>query len=534
MVAGYSLALPKLPQRSTVMKTILVPFLLAAALSAALANTAPTPVVVSAAMRPGTTFMDVVYRVNDPDDATVKVRALAFVDGVRSFAKVLRPVTFVEGTAAKIGDAIPANTDHTLTWDVGADWNIDLGQVKFEILARDRRGLLPFDWITIPAVGANPALTISKDAPSAASVLSALFWQYADGDSSLSLANGSLKGTAASGVFNNLEIANGSGVKTYGTPYILKQMNLDAAGAGEVAYASNARAGIQNTTGWHAVARAWAGITPLITWGASIELKMGITNVIKLDASGSNFLALNSDGGVTWIGTAGSAPPDGLINVTSIAAGNNHSLALKSDGTVVGWGQNDSGQATPPAGLSNVTAIAAGNNYSLALKSDGTVVGWGSNNSGQTTIPAGLSGVTAIAAGETHCLALKSDGTVVGWGQNGGGRTTPPAGLSSVTAIAAGCDHSLALKSDGKVVGWGDNSFDQSTPPGGLSDVIAIAAGAGGNRGSSLALISGGTVVGWGSNIGGPGEVTPPSGLTGVIAITIGKGTSMAVLPKAP
>ena len=41
--------------------------------------------ITAAAMRPGTTLMDVVYRVNDPDDATVKTRALAFVDGVRSF-----------------------------------------------------------------------------------------------------------------------------------------------------------------------------------------------------------------------------------------------------------------------------------------------------------------------------------------------------------------------------------------------------------------------------------------------------------------
>ena len=84
------------------MKTLLFSLLCCAVASAALANTAPTPVVVSAAMRPGTTFMDVVYRVNDPDDATVKVRALAFVDGVRSFANVLRPVTFVEGTVVKI------------------------------------------------------------------------------------------------------------------------------------------------------------------------------------------------------------------------------------------------------------------------------------------------------------------------------------------------------------------------------------------------------------------------------------------------
>jgi hypothetical protein len=73
------------------MKLTLISFLIGSAISAALANTAPTPVVVSAAMRPGTTFMDVVYRVNDPDDATVKVRVLAFVDGTRSFANVLRP-----------------------------------------------------------------------------------------------------------------------------------------------------------------------------------------------------------------------------------------------------------------------------------------------------------------------------------------------------------------------------------------------------------------------------------------------------------
>ena len=113
------------PLTTTAMKSI--PFVLAALASAAFANTAPTVVIQSAAMRPGTTLMDVVYRVNDPDDATVKTRALAFVDGVRSFANVLKPVTFVEGTAAKLGDAIPSNTNHTLTWDVAADWNIVLG-----------------------------------------------------------------------------------------------------------------------------------------------------------------------------------------------------------------------------------------------------------------------------------------------------------------------------------------------------------------------------------------------------------------------
>jgi hypothetical protein len=75
------------------MKAVFIPLVLLAMASAAVANTAPMVVIQSAAMRPGTTLMDVVYRVNDPDDATVKARALAFVDGVRSFANVIKPVT---------------------------------------------------------------------------------------------------------------------------------------------------------------------------------------------------------------------------------------------------------------------------------------------------------------------------------------------------------------------------------------------------------------------------------------------------------
>jgi hypothetical protein len=77
------------------MTNVFIPLVLLAMASAAVANTAPAVVVQSAAMRPGTTLMDVVYRVNDPDDATVKTRALAFVDGVRSFTNALKPITFL-------------------------------------------------------------------------------------------------------------------------------------------------------------------------------------------------------------------------------------------------------------------------------------------------------------------------------------------------------------------------------------------------------------------------------------------------------
>ena len=475
-------------------KNILIATALAlAGLPGLWANTAPTVVIQSATMRPGTTFMDIVFRVNDPDDATVKTRALAFKDGVRSFANVIKPTAFVEGTGSKIGDAIPANANHTITWDVAADWDVQLGQVKFEVLAMDGRGLLPFEWITIPAAGGKPALTISKDAPSNTQMLNALFWQYANGDTGLSLTSGVLRGSSASGNFAGIDLANGSTVQVYGGPFIFKSMNLDPADSSETNYASGtARAGLLNTANWHAANRPYGGVSTLLGWG-------------------------NNGEGQTTI-------PAGLSGVTAIAAGSSHSLALKSDGTVVGWGWSRYGQTTIPVGLSGVTAIAAGSFHSLALKSDGTVVGWGDNDTyGQTTIPVGLSGVTAIAASYNHSLALKSDGTVVGWGDNTSGQTTIPAGLSGVTAIAAGYSHSLALKSDGTVVGWGSTSI-----PAGLIGVTAIAAG----LSHSLTLKSDGTVVGLGYNASG--QTTIPAGLSGVTAIAAGLYHSLALKPKAP
>lgn len=206
--------------------------------------------------------------------------------------------------------------------------------------------------------------------------------------------------------------------------------------------------------------------------------------------------------------------PAGLSGVTAIAAGDYHVLALRSDGTVVAWGRDDSGQTDVPAWLNNVIAIDGGGFHSLALKNDGTVVAWGRNDLGQLNIPAGLSGVTAISAGEFHNLALKSDGTVVAWGYNGAGQASVPAGLSGVTAISAGYAFSLALKSDGTVVGWGADF--QTSAPAGLSDVIAISAGGY----HSLALKSDGTVVAWGSDL--QGQLDIPAGLSNVVAISAG------------
>jgi hypothetical protein len=512
--------------------------LLFASAAVAFANTAPTVVIQSAQMRPGTTLMDVVYRVNDPDDVTVKTCALAFVDGVRSFANVIRPVTFVEGTAAKLGDAIPANVDHTLTWDVATDWDIDLGQVKFEVLAMDGRGLLSLDWISIPAAGTNPPVSISKNTPEEQHKLDALFWLYSIGDPSMTLSGGSLTGSSASGVFSGLKLAVGSSTKSYAAPFLFKAMNLAVAEPVDVVTATAARAG--QGVGWLASNRSYEGLTTIAHWGnenfngSYSNIPAGINGVIAIDAGNNWSLALDSTGRVTAWGeeyndvvTFDNRSGE-LSNIIAISAGNNHALALRADGTVVSWGGATTTVRNPPAGLSSVIAIAAGNNHSLALKNDGTVVGWGENGSGQITIPAGLTGVSALAAGNGFSLALKNDGTVTKWGGAAGGSV--PAGLTGVTSIATGpqSNHTLALKNDGTVVAWGQNTNGQINIPSGLNGVAAVSAGAG----YSMALKSDGTVVCWGNNA--DGRATPPAGLGGVIAISGGNRFSLALKAKAP
>ena len=137
------------------------------------------------------TVLDVIYRVKS-SRPTVKVRALAFKDGTRSFANVVRPETFIEGTDVNVGDSIAANTEHKLTWRASSDWQNYLAKVKFEVLAVEE-DLLPLELVTIPANGSNRAMEISWNTITEAQVFDALLWLYADKTAGLTLENGELK-----------------------------------------------------------------------------------------------------------------------------------------------------------------------------------------------------------------------------------------------------------------------------------------------------------------------------------------------------
>lgn len=163
------------------------------------------------------TVMDVDYIVYaDPETTpTVNVRALAFEDGERSFSKVIRPETFIEGTDANIGEGISANVEHHLAWRVSSDWAIDLAKVKFEILAMKPGDLLlpGMHFVTIPPFDGHPKKIVSVNGIAinmyggpiddyrfdyyyryfvCPRVFEAFLWLYADTGSDLNLSEGVL------------------------------------------------------------------------------------------------------------------------------------------------------------------------------------------------------------------------------------------------------------------------------------------------------------------------------------------------------
>jgi len=141
------------------------------------------------------TILDVRYIVLSPHEK-VSVRVLAFEDGVRSFAKVVRPETFVSDmngveTAGNVGDNILPNVEHTISWRVSSDWQTKLAKVKFEVLASQGE-LLPLELVTIPASEQYGKMKVSINTISDSQLFDALMWLYADHDNGLKLIDGAL------------------------------------------------------------------------------------------------------------------------------------------------------------------------------------------------------------------------------------------------------------------------------------------------------------------------------------------------------
>ena len=129
--------------------------------------------------------MKVSYTVTS-DLPSVKVRAVAFKDGVRSFANIV-PVRTGEGVPR--GESVETNVEHTFVWEVASDWATDLDKVAVEILVQGET-LLPQEQITIPKTETHKAMTITRNVLTEPGLFDALVWCVAEGDERLQITDG--------------------------------------------------------------------------------------------------------------------------------------------------------------------------------------------------------------------------------------------------------------------------------------------------------------------------------------------------------
>lgn len=191
-------------------------------------------VILKAAMRPSDpTIMDVVYKVQSPKEK-VSVRALAYENGNRSFANAVPVLTFADGTGVNIGDDVTANEEHTLSWQVAADWATDLTKVRFEVMVMDE-GLLPLHFVTIPKTANHAAVQYSDTVLSSTAVMNALFWLYACQDDDLTLTNGRLSNQYA-------DLANGTTILNHAQTvgYLYQKMGYGTLSGKNLEYVNSA------------------------------------------------------------------------------------------------------------------------------------------------------------------------------------------------------------------------------------------------------------------------------------------------------
>ena len=147
--------------------------------------------------------MRVIYAV-ESEQPTVKVRAVAWKDGERSFANIVPVKTTAAGSPEEVptGGEVTTGVEHTFVWQVSADWAMDLDKVAMEILVEEGT-LLPQEKITIPALDDHPEMTITRNRLARWQLFDALVWCYAEGDEALGVTDGVV-------TVNGTAIANGA------------------------------------------------------------------------------------------------------------------------------------------------------------------------------------------------------------------------------------------------------------------------------------------------------------------------------------
>ena len=230
-------------------------------------NAVPLPVIYGVAQRATNTWVDIDFAVVDPDNTNVTTAAISFMDGRQDLRSAILMTNYVEGTGTILSSNIVAGQRYRLTWNAGADWQTNFGNVKINILAKDNRNLVDFHFLTIPPTPlVNPfytnTFTISRSPLQDADFLGVWTWLLARNDTNVVLqSGGEVRGT--SGSYSNVVLAQTPLTNTLttaeGRSFIFGLLNVREANTGEVYRAKIGTTG--RVTQW--TPRAQVGNLPL-------------------------------------------------------------------------------------------------------------------------------------------------------------------------------------------------------------------------------------------------------------------------------
>ena len=273
---------------------------------------------------------------------------------------------------------------------------------------------------------------------------------------------------------------------------------------------------------------------------AKVVSYSGMSATISGEGGGTTKIWVETDNGKKdYCNVTVTGLPKGPVKMVS---GSTHTLVLLYDGTVLGCGNNGSGQLGDGTKVNksdfvkvtdNAVFIEADYEQSFIIKKDGSLWGCGveyyipsddkrSRKYGpnRETLYKIMDDVASVSASWYHTLIVKKDGTLWAYGVNSSGQfgngttksaTAPVKITDNVESAVAGNFHSLVLKKDGSLWACGRNE-DGELGDGtnierhslvevkGVDNIVALA---GKCFRTSYVITQDGTLWGWGQNLSG-------------------------------
>lgn len=466
------------------------------------ATAVPMPTVISAMQRSGTNLVDVTYRVDDADNASVQTGLLAFLNGGETLNQAIQMRTFVEGTAGNVGVGQPTGTQRSLVWDMTADWAADFADIRVEVLANDGRNIQGIHWIEIPTDGVAPAVQISANPITNDQLVEVWFW--------LAATRGEVQIEKDPRYTENRvyadagEFANATLLEYRGPGYDRQPITTDAGrlfaakmmGARPVNRVEITRATLGNYnfgtvneqnftkggTSPDANLKSWGfddyGELDWLPFNGTLPTRVATNGATSLYLGNDNRLWGMGYNGYSQLGTGNTTNQSLAIpiaeDVSQMVLGSNHVVYVDTIGNLFGLGRNNAGQLGT-ADTSNkttaalidtgVTHVAAAGDWTFYVKGNAL---YQATTSGPSLL---IGDVTKVFIGlRGDYFYITSAGDLWGWGLNENGLLGVAGGRSFANRVmidqnvadgAVGWDFVVYRKTDGSLWGLGENEHNQ-------------------------------------------------------------------------